>query len=70
MRAVTITNLQVKGIDDRSYQGLKALAESQNRSVSQEVMRLSAPALAHNLVLVTHNIGQVGRIESVNLANG
>lgn len=33
-----MANLQVKGIDDRLYEELKALAESQNRSVSQEVI--------------------------------
>jgi hypothetical protein len=35
-----MANLQVKGIDDRLYQELKALAESQNRSISQEVIYL------------------------------
>ncbi len=35
-----MANLQVKGIDDRLYEELKALAVSQNRSVSQEVIHL------------------------------
>jgi hypothetical protein len=35
-----MANLQVKGIDDRLYEELKGLAESQNRSVSQEVIHL------------------------------
>jgi len=40
MKEATMANLQVKGIDDRLYEELKALAESQNRSVSQEVIHL------------------------------
>ncbi len=35
-----MANLQVKGIDDRLYEELKVLAESQNRSISQEVIHL------------------------------
>jgi len=35
-----MANLQVKGIDDRLYEELKALAESGNRSVSQEVVHV------------------------------
>jgi len=35
-----MANLQVKGIDDRLYAELKTLAESQNRSISQEVIHL------------------------------
>jgi plasmid stability protein len=35
-----MANLQVKGMDDRLYEELKALAESQNRSISQEVIHL------------------------------
>jgi plasmid stability protein len=35
-----MANLQVKGIDDRLYEELKTLAESQNRSISQEVVYL------------------------------
>lgn len=32
--------LQVKGIDDDLYAGLKEMAESENRSVSQQVIHL------------------------------
>jgi hypothetical protein len=39
-RGGTMANLQVKGIDARLYEELKGLAESRNRSVSQEVIHL------------------------------
>jgi plasmid stability protein len=35
-----MASLQVKGIDDRLYEELKALAESQHRSISQEVIHV------------------------------
>ena len=38
--ATTMANLQVKGIDDDLYRALKARAERNRRSVSQEVVRL------------------------------
>ena len=41
-----MANLQVKGINDELYSQLKARAESENRSVSQEVIRLLKSYLA------------------------
>ena len=35
-----MANLQIKGIDDKLYSQIKALAESENRSVSQQVLFL------------------------------
>jgi plasmid stability protein len=35
-----MANLQIKGIDDQLYAQLKALAASENRSVSQQVLFL------------------------------
>jgi hypothetical protein len=35
-----MANLQIKGIDDDLYDQIKALAASQNRSVSQQVLYL------------------------------
>ncbi len=35
-----MANLQIKGIDDRLYEELKALAAMENRSLSQQVLFL------------------------------
>lgn len=35
-----MANLQIKGMDDELYARLKAVAASQNRSISQEVVHL------------------------------
>jgi len=35
-----LANLQIKGMDDELYARLKAVAASQNRSISQEVVHL------------------------------
>ncbi len=35
-----MANLQIKGIDDRLYEEIKALAAMENRSVSQQVLFL------------------------------
>lgn len=40
MKVEVMANLQVKGMDDSLYEQLKDLAESSNRSVSQEVVYL------------------------------
>ena len=42
-----MANLQIKGIDDTLYSQLKALAASENRSVSQEVLFLVKSYLAN-----------------------
>ena len=41
-----MANLQVKGIDDDLYRALKARAKLDNRSLSQEVVRLIEEFLA------------------------
>ncbi len=41
-----MANLQIKGIDDSFYTEIKALAASENRSVSQEVLYLLKDYLA------------------------
>ena len=42
-----MANLQIKGIDDDLYAQIKALAASENRSVSQQVLFLIKTYLAH-----------------------
>ena len=46
MKEIKMANLQVKGIDDTVYSQLKALAHSENRSVSQQVILLLKRHLA------------------------
>ncbi|MBE9521298.1 MAG: hypothetical protein IME97_09205 [Proteobacteria bacterium] len=41
-----MANLQIKGIDDNLYERLKAIAASENRSVSQQVLYLVKSYLA------------------------
>ncbi len=41
-----MANLQIKGIDDNLYERLKAMAASENRSVSQQVLYLVKSYLA------------------------
>lgn len=41
-----MSNLQIKGIDDRLYEDLKKLAAEENRSVSQQVLFLIRDRLA------------------------
>jgi len=41
-----MANLQIKGIDDHLYAQLKALAASENRSISQQVLYLVRSYLA------------------------
>lgn len=41
-----MANLQIKGIDDDLYGQIKALAKSENRSISQQVLFLVKPYLA------------------------
>jgi len=41
-----MANLQIKGIDDNLYERLKAIAASENRSVSQQVLFLVKSYLA------------------------
>lgn len=41
-----MANLQIKGIDDNLYKRLKAMAASENRSVSQQVLYLVKSYLA------------------------
>jgi len=43
---ICMANLQIKGIDDDLYAELKALATSENRSVSQQVLFLLKDYLA------------------------
>jgi len=43
---VDMANLQIKGIDDTLYDTIKELAESENRSVSQEILYLVKEHLA------------------------
>ena len=43
-----MSNLQIKGIDERLYQELKQLAADENRSVSQQVLFLVRNHLAQN----------------------
>lgn len=38
IREVTMANLQIKGIQDEFYEQIKKLAESEKRSVSQQVL--------------------------------
>ena len=42
-----MANLQIKGMDDDLYARIKALAESENRSVTQEVIYLVKSYLAN-----------------------
>ena len=42
-----MANLQIKGMDDHLYAQIKALAESENRSVSQEVLFMMKSYLAN-----------------------
>jgi plasmid stability protein len=42
--------LQVRDIDDRLYSSLKAIAKSENRSISQEVISIIEKYLANPLV--------------------
>ncbi|MGD8521087.1 MAG: hypothetical protein PVF56_08080 [Desulfobacterales bacterium] len=42
-----MANLQIKGIDDDLYAQIKALAASENRSVSQQVLFLIKTYLVH-----------------------
>lgn len=44
-----MSNLQIKGIDERLYQQLKQLAADENRSVSQQVLFLIRNRLARKL---------------------
>lgn len=41
-----MANLQIKGVDDVFYARIKALADSQNRSISQQVLFLIKDYLA------------------------
>jgi len=41
-----MSNLQIKGVDERLYQELKQLAADENRSVSQQVLFLIRSSLA------------------------
>ena len=41
-----MANLQIKGMDDNLYERLKAIADSENRSVSQQVLFLVKSYLA------------------------
>ena len=49
-----MANLQIKGIDDDIYAHLKALAASEHRSVSQQVLFLVRAYLAR-----TNHMGQI-----------
>lgn len=46
LKGDTMSNLQIKGIDERLYQQLKQLAADENRSVSQQVLFLIRNHLA------------------------
>lgn len=46
-----MANLQIKGIDDRIYEELKALAARENRSLSQEVLFLIRRVLSRKNAL-------------------
>lgn len=54
MGVVKMANLQIKGMDDGVYAHLKALAASENRSVSQQVLFLVRAYLAR-----TNHMGQI-----------
>ena len=55
-----MANLQIKGIDDNLYSQIKALAESENRSVSQQVLFLVKTYLTkRNRFLETRTPAQV-----------
>ncbi len=55
-----MANLQIKGIGDDLYSQIKALAESENRSVSQQVLFLLKTFLAKgNYFLKTKKPAQI-----------
>lgn len=54
-----MANLQIKGMDDDLYSQIKALAESENRSISQQILFLLKRCLAKgNQFLVTKTPAQ------------
>ena len=46
-----MANLQVKDIDDRLYEALRALAKRENRSISQEVIMIIKKYLSNPLII-------------------
>jgi predicted CopG family antitoxin len=52
-----MANLQIKGVDDRVYEELKALAAKENRSLSQQVLFLIRQLLSRRRAFETSKSG-------------